>query len=104
VSQFGFYLNILAVGFAVSGVVSSFYQLVTSERADFLPFSKSPSAVLLAILLSMFAGPFIIANKVWTGLVSREARAPLIAVLVLICGLWSFYSGVAILYFAFVIV
>jgi hypothetical protein len=104
VSQIGFYLNILAVGFAVSGVVSSFYQLVTSEHPEFLPFSKSPGAVMATIMLSMFAGPFIIARKAWAGLVNRETQAPLILLLLAICGLWSFYSGVAVLYFAFVIV
>ena len=103
-SQYGVYFNyliVIAVGFAVSGAVSSFYQLVTSERADFMPFSMSPMAVMVAFLLSMFAGPFIIASKIWTGLTRRNTRAPLVALLLVICGLWSFYSGFFVLYLTY---
>jgi hypothetical protein len=108
VSQYGVYLNyliVIAVGFSVSGVVSSLYRMVTSEQPEFLPFSMAPKALLFAFLLSMFAGPSIIAAKIWNGLGSEKSRAPLLmAALLAICGLWSFYSGVFILYFSYFIV
>lgn len=103
-SQIEFYTIILAVGFATSGVASSFYQLMTSERPEFLPFSSSLTANVIAILLSMFAGPFIIFRKVWSGITNREMQLPLVALLVVICTLWSFYSGVAVLYITVAIV
>jgi len=103
-SQIGFYLSILAVGFAMSGVAASFYRLVTSEKADFLPFSSSFTGNIVAILLSMFAGPFIIAGKVRNGLKKQEMTGPLIALLLLICSIWSFYSGVAVLYVTHVVI
>ena len=103
-SQIGFYLSILAVGFAMSGAAASFYRLVTSESADFLPFSSSFAGNIVAILLSMFAGPFIIACKVRNGLKNEEMAGPLVALLLIICSIWSFYSGVAILYFTHVVI
>ena len=102
-SQIGFYVSILAVGFAMSGVTASFYRLVTSESADFLPFSGSLTANIIAILLSMFAGPFIIARKVWSGLKNQDMKTPLVALLLFICSIWSFYSGVAVLYVTYVV-
>ena len=103
-SQFGFYLTVLAVGFAMSGVAASFYRLVTSENAEFLPFSSSLTGNIVAIFLSMFAGPFIIARKVLNGLKKREMTSPLVALLLLICSIWSFYSGVAVLYITHVVI
>ncbi len=103
-SQFGLYVFSLSVGFAMSGAVASFYRLVTSENPDFLPFSGSFTGNVMAIFLSMFAGPFIIAGKIWNGLKSREMKGPLVALLLIICSLWSFYSGVAVLYFTHVVI
>ncbi len=103
-SQIGFYVSILAVGFAMSGAAASFYRLVTSENADFLPFSSSFSGNIVAIMLSMFAGPFIIACKVRKGLKKQEMAVPLVAILLIICSIWSFYSGVAVLYFTHVVI
>ena len=102
-SQIGFYVSILCVGFAMSGVTASFYRLVTSENAEFLPFSSSFFGSLAAIALSMFAGPFIIARKIRNGLKEKEMAGPLVALLLLICTVWSFYSGVAVLYFTHVV-
>ena len=102
-SQIGFYLSVFAVGFAMSGVAASFYRLVTSQSADFLPFSSSFRGNIVAVLLSMFGGPFIIACKVRNGLKSREMAVPLVAFLVITCTIWSFYSGVAVLYFTHVV-
>ena len=106
-SQFGVvfnYLTVIAVGFAVSGVASSFYQLVTSERADFAPTSDTIGALFVSLIMCMFTGPFIIARKVWARVVNQERHIPLIAFLLALCGLWSFYSGVVVLHVSYIFV
>ncbi len=107
VSQFGVvfnYLIVIAVGFAVSGTVSSFYQLVTSERADFAPTSDTMGALFVSLIMCMFTGPFIIARKVWARFVDQERHIPLIAFLLALCGLWSFYSGIVILHVSYIFI
>ncbi|HSM42880.1 MAG TPA: hypothetical protein VK862_19200 [Afifellaceae bacterium] len=97
------YLIVIAVGFAVSGTVSSLYQLVTSERADFTPASDTVVALFASLFMCMFTGPFIIARKVWDRVVSQERHIPLIAFLLALCSLWSFYSGVVFLHVSYVL-
>ena len=88
----------------MSGVVASLYRLVTSQNPEFLPPTKSVPAVLVTVLLSMFTGPFIIALKIWNGMAKREMQVPLVALLLAICSVWSFYSGFVVLYFTYVVV
>ena len=61
------YLFCAAVGFAAAGAITFFYQMVTSETADFATEWHGWWAALVAVLLSMFGGPFILARKVYVG-------------------------------------
>lgn len=83
-----------AIGFASSGTISSFYQWMTAERADFsFPNAGLPAAAL-TIFINMFAGPFILARKVVAGLRAREMRALPALAGVVVAGMWSAIAGV----------
>ena len=83
-----------AFGFASAGTISSFYQLVTSERADFCFPGKSFSAAAVTIFINMFAGPFIVMRTVLAGLRSREIRALPALFGVAVAAMWSSLAGV----------
>jgi hypothetical protein len=83
-----------ALGFATAGTISSFYQLVTSQRADFSFPGTSFSAAAVTIFINMFAGPFILARTVLAGLRSREIRALTALAAVVIAGMWSSLAGI----------
>ena len=83
-----------AIGFATAATISSFYQLITSERAEFLSSRTGVLAVVVAILLSMFGGPFIVMRKVIAGLRSRELTALPAALGVIVAGMWSVCAGI----------
>jgi len=57
------YLFCASVGFAAAGAITFFYQMGTSETADFATEWHGWWAALVAVLLSMFGGPFILAAK-----------------------------------------
>ena len=82
------------MGFVAAGTISSLYQWVTSERADFSVERKSTSGVIIAIMVSMFAGPFIVVQKVIAGIRSHQIQALPAMFGVLISGVWSVCAGI----------
>ena len=94
------YLFCAAVGFTASGAIACFYQMVTAQRADFATEWDGLWAAVIAVLLSMFGGPFILARKVYVGIRLGEMGAlPAIAFVVL-CLMWSTCAGVIYIDFA----
>lgn len=93
-SELGVFFYCAAMGFVVSGTISSFYQWVTSERAEFTVARAGPAGIVLAVLLSMFAGPFIVVRKVVAGVRSQEIKALPAAIGVIVAGMWSVVAGV----------
>jgi len=88
------YLFCAAFGFAAAGAITCFYQLVTSETAEFATEWRGWWAALIAVLLSMFGGPFILARKVYNGIRLGE-MGPLPAMMFLgLCFMWSVCAGV----------
>lgn len=83
-----------AFGFVCAGTISSFYQWVTSERPDFSMARTSVPGVVTAILLSMFGGPFIVAQKVIAGLRTHEITALPAVLGVIVAGMWSVCAGI----------
>lgn len=93
-SEIGVFAYCAAMGFVTSATIASFYQLVTSERADFLLSRKGPLGIVLAVLISMFGGPFIVMRKVVTGVRSKEITALPAALGVIVAGMWSVCAGI----------
>jgi len=83
-----------AMGFVTSATIASFYQWVTSERAELFAVRASVPGMMLAVLIGMFAGPFLVVQKVWVGLRSRKLRVLPAIVGVVIAGMWSICAGV----------
>ena len=85
----------------MSGVVATFFQLVAAERADFLVDRKTVLGNFVAVLLSMFGGPFILARNAFSGL--SEGRLPLAAAVVMavVAIFWSLCTGIVYLAVAF---
>lgn len=82
------------MGFAAAAVISTFYQWVTSERADFLIAQKSLPGVFVSVLITMFGGPFIVARKIVTGVRSNQLRALPALIGAILAGMWSVCAGV----------
>ncbi len=83
-----------AFGFVSAGTISSFYQLLTSKRADFALPGTDLGAALVTVFINMFAGPFIVARMVLNGVRSREIRALPALLGALVTGMWSSLAGV----------
>ena len=94
------YLFCAAFGFAAAGAITCFYQLVTSKTAEFATEWHGWSAALVAVLLSMFGGPFILARKVYTGIRLGEMGAMPALMFVGLCFMWSVCAGVLYIDFA----
>ena len=94
------YLFCAAVGFAAAGAITCFYQLLTSKTADFATEWQGWWAALIAVLLSMFGGPFILARKVYIGVRLGEMGALPAITFVGLCFMWSVCAGVVYIDFA----
>ncbi len=82
------------MGFAAAAVISTLYQWITSERADFLITRTSAPGLVVAVLITMFGGPFIIARKVFAGVRAREIHALPAVIGAILAGMWSICAGV----------
>ncbi len=94
------YLFCAAFGFAAAGVITFFYQLVTSETADFATEWRGWWAALFAVLLSMFGGPFILTRKVYVGIRLGEMGALPAIMFLGLSFMWSVCAGVVYIDFA----
>lgn len=93
-SEFTVFAFCAAIGFATAGTISSLYQWITAERADFTVQCRSASGLVVLVLLTMFAGPFIIADKVIAGLRSRQISLVPAVVGTVLAGMWSVCAGI----------
>lgn len=91
--ELGLFAYCAAMGFVTSATLCSFYQLVTSERADFSMAKSGPSGVVFVVLMSMFAGPFMVVQKIVAGLRSREISPFLATIGAALAGMWSVCAG-----------
>ena len=82
------------MGFVAAATISTFYQWVTSERAELFAMRQSFFGLGLAVLISMFAGPFIVVQNVIAGLRAHELSALPAAAGILVAGMWSVCAGI----------
>ena len=93
-SELGVFAYCAAVGFVSAATLSSFYQWVTSEQADFAVARPTPVGLVLTVVISMFAGPFILWRKVLAGLQTREISVVPALFGVALAGMWSVCAGI----------
>ncbi len=92
--QWGVFVFCAATGFIVSGVIGSFYQLVTNEAPDFLPNKATALGNATAVVMAMFAGPFILVRKIYNGLKTREMAAGWAVAVFAVAWIWSVCAGI----------
>jgi hypothetical protein len=86
----------LALGFAVAGLCTSTYQLVTDNLPSFSLLTKGPRpATFAALALLILSAPFLIMRKTLLGGPS-EGRFQFVFLATLIAGFWSLMSGMVL--------
>jgi O-antigen/teichoic acid export membrane protein len=84
----------LALGFAVAGLCTSAYQLVTSRLPSFGLLQEAPRpAAVAAVPLLVFAAPFLIMRNTLLGERQEGRRFQFVFMATLIAGFWSLMSG-----------
>jgi hypothetical protein len=84
----------LVIGFAVAGLLSSGYQLLTLQPASFRLLHESERRVALAAVpFLLFAAPFIIIRNTIRGARIEGRGFGVAAVAALVAGFWSLMSG-----------
>jgi hypothetical protein len=87
----------LAIGFAVAGLISTGYQLVTERPASFRLLEQGrQSTAIAAIPLLVFAAPFIIMRNTIRGRRIERRRFEFVMVATVIAGIWSLMSGTVV--------
>jgi hypothetical protein len=94
VSDLGVFAYCAAIGFVVAATVSSFYQWVTSQRAELFAVRPSALGLMFAVLLSMFCGPFLVVRRIVEGLKAKELKLLPALVGTVIAGMWSVCAGI----------
>jgi polyferredoxin len=84
----------LAFGFAVAGMLGTFYQLVTTRPPSFrlLVAPATPSAVV-ALPFLIFTAPFIIMRNTIRGAQIEDRNFGFAMLATMIAGIWSLLSG-----------
>jgi hypothetical protein len=87
----------LALGFAVAGLCSSAYQLVTSRLPSFGLLSAGPSpSTFAAVPVLILAAPFLIMRNTLLGRRQEGRRFEFVFLATLIAGFWSLMSGLVL--------
>jgi len=87
----------LAIGFAVAGLISTGYQLLTERPASFRLLEQGPHvATFAAIPFLVFAAPFIIMRNTIRGRRIERRRFEFVMVATVIAGVWSLMSGTVV--------
>ena len=84
----------LAMGFAVAGLLSSGYQLMTLQPASFqLLHEGERNKALAAVPFLIFAAPFIIIRNIIRGRRIEGRNFGFAALAAIVAGFWSLMSG-----------
>jgi len=87
----------LVLGFAVAGMCSSGYRLVTDRLPSFTQLSNGPAAATFAVIpLLVVAAPFLIIRNTVLGQRQEGRRFEFVFLATLIAGFWSLMSGLVL--------
>jgi hypothetical protein len=87
----------LAIGFAVAGLLSSGYQLLTLQPASFrLLHENERKLALAAVPFLLFAAPFIIIRNAIRGRRLEGRNFGMAALAAFLAGFWSLMSGTVV--------
>ncbi len=87
----------LALGFAIAGLCSSAYRLVTSRLPSFGLLGAGPKpSTFAAVPLLVVSAPFLITRNTLLGQRQEGRRFEFVFMATLIAGFWSLASGVTL--------
>jgi hypothetical protein len=87
----------LAIGFAVAGMLSSGYRVVTDRLPSFNQLSSGPAPATFAVIpLLVVAAPFLIMRNTILGRRQEGRRFEFVFLATLIAGFWSLMSGLVV--------
>jgi hypothetical protein len=87
----------VALGFAVAGLATSGYQVLTKRLPSFSQLSKGVSfSALASVPVLVFAAPFLIMRNTLMGAVQDGRRFEFVFMATLLAGFWSLMSGTAV--------
>ncbi len=85
---------IVAFGFAVAGLMSTGYQLMTEQPASFRLFDGGPRpTAFMAVPFLAFAAPFIIMRNTLRGRRIERRRIEFVMLATVTASMWSMMSG-----------
>jgi len=85
---------LLALGFAVSGLVANFYQALSHRPASFSLLGNGPRvSTFAAVPLLVFAAPFIIMRNTIRARQKHARRLEFVMMATILAGFWSLMSG-----------
>jgi len=88
---------VLAIGFAVAGMLSSAYQVVTTRPPSFRLLERGPSPrAIAAVPFLVFAAPFIIMRNTIRGRRIERRRLEFVMLATTLAGCWSLMSGTVV--------
>jgi len=90
----------IATGYVASGLIASFYQLVTDKPASFQSVPDGMVMRLVTVPVLMFGGPAILLRNAVRGRLIEGRPVIFLGLSALIAASWSFISGLIVLQFA----
>lgn len=85
---------VLALGFAVAGLVANFYQAMAHRPASFALLGTGPGmSAFAAVPLLVFAAPFIIMRNTIRARRKHGRRFEFVVMATVLAGFWSLMSG-----------
>lgn len=94
-------LLIIMTGFVSSGVLGSFYQVLSDKPIGFAVNYQSIIGSVTGVFLCVFAGPFIIMRNTIRGRRIEGRAFGWVVAASALATLWSFFTGIVILQFVF---
>lgn len=86
---------IIASGFVASGLIASFYRVITGKN-EYAPQPKTDAGRLAAVGLTIFTGPAVLTINAWKADPAEQPRAYLFVILA-VCTLWSYLLGLFVM-------
>jgi len=88
----------LAFGFAIAGMLSSGYRLITDRLPSFNQLSNGPAPATFAVIpLLVVAAPFLIMRNTIVARGQEGRRFEFVFLATLIAGFWSLMSGLVLI-------
>lgn len=91
-------IHALAFGFAVAGLLASFYQAITNRPVSFnLLIGEPQTRAVMAVPLLILTAPFIIMRNTIRGHVIQDRKLEIVMLATIFASLWSLMSGTFVL-------